>query len=305
MRKLLLVAVVLVSGLVNAQKVDEKVGDWSVWSSDDSTSIYTMTDATEFQVSLAISKSKDGSSSMSLYYTDVEHGGVGVLGYVTIDGGSTFESAIVTPKEGTGLIDIKDLLSKVDTDEFVRAKEVWIAINDEVFKFSMNGFAQSIVLVSNYKFLSGNPFQTENPFGSNELVLYLDAYVDLAKEFGVDLSTIYDSPISITFGDLSGKLDDPRSLILGIAYGADDDSKVEIVIDPKGWMQLDDVSKTSTMFHELSHDILNASHVHNEDHLMHPSAEIDESLELINAMSVIFREYKDGTLEKFNENTTF
>ena len=121
--------------------------------------------------------------------------------------------------------------------------------------------------------------------------------MQIAKNSGVDLSFIYDKPIIIIFKDLQS-ITGKRG-ILGRAKGSDDDDRVEIFIDQRNWAMLSDLERTTTMYHELSHDILNAAHVEDESHLMHPTYQFTSITELVVAMSDIFKKYKDNTLQQF------
>ncbi len=120
------------------------------------------------------------------------------------------------------------------------------------------------------------------------------------------MSFIYDNPIKIYFKDLSDVSNDPSKTILGIAYGSENDELVEIAIDRNAWLMLSDLERSALLFHELSHDILNASHVKEVDgHLMHPTSHYTNVNELINGLIGIFVEYREGTIRKFNENTLY
>ena len=56
---------------------------------------------------------------------------------------------------------------------------------------------------------------------------------------------------------------------------------------------MNDLQKTQLLYHELSHDILNAKHVSDETHLMHPDSEFKNIPMLIVAMTQIFKQYKE------------
>ncbi len=114
------------------------------------------------------------------------------------------------------------------------------------------------------------------------------------------MSFIYDLPIKIYFKDLSTLTDDPSKTILGIAYGSEDDEIIDIAIDPVAWEKLSDLERTTLLYHELSHDILNASHVNDDDHLMHPSNVYNTTVDLVLGLVEIFVEYREGTIQKFN-----
>ena len=66
------------------------------------------------------------------------------------------------------------------------------------------------------------------------------------------------------------------------------------------WDRMSDLEKTTTMYHELSHDILNAAHVNDETHLMHPTYQYESITELVLGLTKIFKEYKESNLKQFN-----
>ena len=126
--------------------------------------------------------------------------------------------------------------------------------------------------------------------------IYLDSYLVIAENAGVDLSAIHDGDINIYFKDISSS--DPG--LLGLAYGMDDDSQVNIAIDYDNWQKMNDLERTTVMYHELSHDILNAKHVDSEAHLMHPSYVFETTPEIVVAMTKIFKQFKEYSNEKTN-----
>ena len=128
--------------------------------------------------------------------------------------------------------------------------------------------------------------------------VYLDSYLVIAENAGVDLSAIHGKPISIRFEDLSSQ--PGQSGLLGLAYGMDDDSQVNIAIDYNNWQNMNDLERTTVMYHELSHDILNAKHVDVESHLMHPSYVFETTPQIVVAMTRIFKQFKDYTNGKTN-----
>lgn len=81
---------------------------------------------------------------------------------------------------------------------------------------------------------------------------------------------------------------------MGLAFGKDNDSLVHIVIDESEWSRMTDLEKTTVLYHELSHDILNAKHVESKSHLMHPSYVFSTTPEIVLAMTKIFRQFKES-----------
>lgn len=92
-----------------------------------------------------------------------------------------------------------------------------------------------------------------------------------------------------------------KTTILGIANGSRDDDQVFIEIDKKNWSKMNELQRTTTMYHELSHDILNAAHVDDEMDLMHPTYQYKSIAALVIGMTRVFKKYKNGTLIKFKE----
>lgn len=134
-----------------------------------------------------------------------------------------------------------------------------------------------------------------NPFGGDEIQIvdarlekYLESYIEIAGNVGLDLNYIYDKSIKISFMKI-GKGNDT----LGIANGMDNDDEVNIVIDTLAWEGLNELERTTTMYHELSHDILNAEHVEDVDHLMHPSYQYDSITSLVLGLTSIFKEHNN------------
>ena len=81
---------------------------------------------------------------------------------------------------------------------------------------------------------------------------------------------------------------------------------INIEVDADVWSELSDLEKTATMYHELAHDILNASHVkETKGHLMHPTAQFKDIVGLVESVVMIFEEYKSGNLRKFNKDTAY
>ena len=87
--------------------------------------------------------------------------------------------------------------------------------------------------------------------------------------------------------------------LLGLANGAEDNSKINILINSNNWDELSELEKTTTMYHELSHDILNASHVENSMHLMHPKNQYESITDLVVGLTEVFKQYKNKTLKQF------
>tara|TARA_X000001036_G_C20250797_1_gene632072 strand:+ start:253 stop:606 length:354 start_codon:yes stop_codon:yes gene_type:complete len=114
----------------------------------------------------------------------------------------------------------------------------------------------------------------------------------IGKNSGVDLSYIYNHPIKIQFDNLP-KDSEGTGDYLAFALGKDDDKLINIKVDYQYWSSMNDLQKTQLLYHELSHDILNAKHVSDVNHLMHPNSEFKNIPMLIVAMTQIFKQYKE------------
>ncbi len=309
MKKLLLVLALTVSGIINAQWTEQEAGNDYSSSSEG----FVTLDGQKLSTYLNIYATRGG-ETINLW---VLSGGFTPNSQVTIsviingDKSTLKTGTLIADKDG----DIK-INSVVDLDYlFKNTPEVlYIKLGNLVIKVGIVGMLDTLVEaynISNAAPVVNDPFGGDNPFGEDEVTLspifesYLDSYITVAKSVGVDLTFIYDGPIKIYFKDLSSLSDDPTKTILGVAYGSEDDDIVDIAIDPKGWEMLDDLGRTTLLFHELSHDILNASHVDNGAHLMHPTKSYTSILELVNGLTNILVEYRDGTIQKFNENTKY
>lgn len=130
----------------------------------------------------------------------------------------------------------------------------------------------------------------------------------LAKINGVDLSSIYEGTISIHFGNLNPEAikGDKKGRVIARAHGSDNDNQVHVEVDRVVWNSMSELHRTATMYHELSHDILNAAHVNEIDgHLMGTHNKFRTIAELVEAMAMLFEEHKAGTLRIFDENTKY
>lgn len=102
----------------------------------------------------------------------------------------------------------------------------------------------------------------------------------------------------IYFSDLQTRMQSKS--ILGVANGSRNDNEVFIEIDKANWQNMTELQRTTTMYHELSHDILNASHVDDAKDLMYPTYQYDSIAALVVGMTRVFRKYKNKTLQQFD-----
>lgn len=125
------------------------------------------------------------------------------------------------------------------------------------------------------------------------------SYVEIAKEAGVNLKPMLQGKVHVYFSDLQSEMG--KSTILGIARGSANDNEVHVEIDRANWEKMTELQRTTTMYHELSHDILNAAHVDDEMDLMHPTYQYKSIAALVIGMTRVFKKYKNGTLIKFEK----
>ena len=134
---------------------------------------------------------------------------------------------------------------------------------------------------------------------SNNLNAYLDAFFETSYKLGYDLSELKNRDVSIRFLSINEQLPDYNNyhdknsfFAIAFALGMKNDNKIEIVVDYEQWLKLDDLEKSSVMFHELCHDILNAEHDDSRSsNLMHSSKGPKTVDELIKDFNLILSRY--------------
>ena len=87
------------------------------------------------------------------------------------------------------------------------------------------------------------------------LAEHVDSFVNTAKEFGYDLSYVYDRPVMLGFDDELGSAG-----VVGQSWGLGNDDVVRIKISKAYWDKATPLAKITLMYHELAHDILNLKH---------------------------------------------
>ena len=82
-----------------------------------------------------------------------------------------------------------------------------------------------------------------------------------------------------------------------MAYGFDNDDKIEIYINPDSWAQFNKPKRYYLMYHELAHDVLNVDDLEelpeNEGKLMYPAIASYEKItmdDFIEASHQLFEE---------------
>ena len=83
----------------------------------------------------------------------------------------------------------------------------------------------------------------------------------------------------------------------GISYGGDDDTKIEIYINPSTWEKFNKPMRYGLMYHELAHDVLNLGHFELPESqgiksLMSPSESDFTMDEFIDSYKAVFAKYK-------------
>ena len=119
-----------------------------------------------------------------------------------------------------------------------------------------------------FLFLSFSQNSFSQNVNTNDLDNYLKIYINMSGMLGVDLKYVYNQKIKMEYINAKDlfKLDNA----IALAWGMNKDDEVTIMVDRTQWLRLSLMEKMSVMFHELSHDILNAEHDDsNENNLMH------------------------------------
>lgn len=80
---------------------------------------------------------------------------------------------------------------------------------------------------------------------------YVDEFIEEASKRGIDLTYIYDQPITMAFADEDG--------FCGRTYG-ENKKRIEIYIGRPCWGRQDVFHQRATVFHELGHDVLGLKH---------------------------------------------
>ena len=314
-KKLLLATAIILGTVASgfAQNSPEKFGDYDVIVTENGYA-YSSTSPTQIRGELKGGVfylfGKKDFIEMGLNYNIEDETRIIPVSIILNGDASTRKNGNATISDGD--IVLTNILLDYDAEVILEAKEIYVLVFDNVYKYSLNGFADSFGFVYNYV---ADPFaaDSDDPFsevGGNtvnpELEKYLESFIKIAKLNNVDLSHIYNGEIVLEFGSLNNDRDARTGRAIAVALGSRDDNKVHIKVDMAVWSSMDELGRTSTMYHELAHDILNASHVNEvEGHLMHTHNQFENIVELVEAMAQIFSEYNNGTLRVFNENTEY
>ncbi|MDP3359531.1 MAG: DUF4339 domain-containing protein [Lutibacter sp.] len=123
-----------------------------------------------------------------------------------------------------------------------------------------------------YQEIAASAYETDEDFN-----FYVDKYYRDIGNYGI----IPKKPKNIIIK--FAKLDqlDNATHIHGISYGANNDDKIEIYINPSTWNKFNKPMRYFLIYHELSHDILNVDDleysIENEGKLMYPALASYES----------------------------
>ena len=112
----------------------------------------------------------------------------------------------------------------------------------------------------------------------SSLESYLDEFVALADDKGIDLSHIYGQDITI-------RLVDRDNGNVATSYGRDKD-RIVIFVDRKRFKARSEQGRRYVMFHEFGHDILNLEHL--DSGMMKPTS-----------YTGFFKNYVEGTHDKY------
>ena len=133
-------------------------------------------------------------------------------------------------------------------------------------------------------------FSQKNKFDPNNLRQYLDMYVNTAKTVGVNLDFVYSQRIKMEYINA-------RDLFklkgnIGLAFGMYKNDEITVFVNRLQWYKLSLIEKMSVMYHELSHDILNAEHDDSKpNNLMHSTNLPKTEGELYTQILEVFKQY--------------
>ena len=137
-----------------------------------------------------------------------------------------------------------------------------------------------------------------------ECFLLVELFTKTLVEKGIKLNQTKESDdikLVVLVSDFNVKYGPEMNNTIAIALGSSIDSIVKIDVNYLIWNKLTEVEKVSTIFHEVSHDILNVKHVESDIfNLMHPSAQPKNYGELEIMTNKFIRDFKMGRVNKFS-----
>ncbi len=170
--------------------------------------------------------------------------------------------------------ELKDLFYKYHQQSLVRdgiTGDLMGDVTDYGFNFINSVEKEDVKVIRNAKLeLDEDDFYVFRSARSVELkkVNYLVGSFDLTKVNTYDLNlmidifladcknnniTILNGKVNVVFESLPGE-------VLGLSYGINNDSKIELKIDPNKWEIASTPKKWYLLYHELGHDVLNLNH---------------------------------------------
>ena len=146
-------------------------------------------------------------------------------------------------------------------NELEYQSEILKGINEKVniMRKDLRVFLVCLLLALGIKFAFGQQYRVD-PL----LEPYLEEFVEVAAEQGIDLSYIYDSRITIIFTKAENKKNR-----VGVSYGRNKDN-VTILIYRDRFEKRTEEGRKYVIFHELGHDVLDLPH--GEHGMMRPTA---------------------------------
>jgi len=135
--------------------------------------------------------------------------------------------------------------NSTENDEYIikRRAELKVGSNKE-YKFSSARYVELKDVT--YK-VGGFDLSKINVY---DLDLMVDVFLTDCKDNGI---LVTKSKVVVSFESLPGAL-------LGLSYGINNDSKIELKIDPEKWENASIAKKWYLLYHELGHDVLNLNH---------------------------------------------
>lgn len=154
---------------------------------------------------------------------------------------------------------VKPVFSKIDSKWLIIMSLGFILITS-IFILNKNQSNESL-----HKMIVNNSFE-----GNENFNFYVEKFYRDLNYHGIRPKK--PDKIIIKFSKLD-QLDNTTH-IHGISYGIDNDSLIEIYINPSSWQKFNKAMRYLLMYHELSHDVLNINDLEekpaNEGKLMYP-----------------------------------
>jgi hypothetical protein len=144
----------------------------------------------------------------------------------------------------------------------MRPKGILKFSNRRVFSILIGATLFSLSSIGIYKLVKNYSIHSEiveKSYEGEELKMYYDKFSRDLEFFGI--YPVKPQAIIIKFS----KLDELEytTHIHGMSFGYNDDSKIEIYINPSSWKKLSKPMRYFVMYHELAHDVLNLEDLEN------------------------------------------